>query len=140
MAYLVTQGSSSPAPPPPVVSSAGLSTASNIIKGALRRINSYMSGEALAPPDANDALEVLNDLLDSWSTDEAYVYATVETVVNFTALKYQYSIGPGGDFSVDTTGAPIARPLRITNGFTRISTIDFPIDVTMDQNQYTQIG
>jgi hypothetical protein len=116
-------------------------TALDIIKGALRRINSYQSGEQLAAPDSNDALEVLNDMIDSWSTDHAYVYASVETVVNFTANQYQYSIGPGGDFAVDAnTGAPIPRPLRITNGFTRISTIDFPIDVTMDQNQYTQIG
>src|SRR5450631_3925759 len=101
-------------------------TANDIIKGALRRLNSYMSGEALAAPDANDALEVLNDLLDSWSTDEAYVFASVETIVNFTGLQYQYSIGPGGDFSTDVFGAPIPRPLRVTNGFTRISTIDFP--------------
>ena len=116
-------------------------TAGDIIKGALRRIQSYMSGESIAAPDANDALVTLNDLLDSLSTDEASVYASVETIVNFTAGKYVYTIGTGGDFSVDAaTGQPITRPVRVTNGYTRISNIDFPIDVTMDQNRYTEIG
>jgi hypothetical protein len=116
-----------------------VTTATEIIKSALRKINSYQSGDQLAAPDANDSLEVLNDMIDSWSTDHAYVYASVETVVQFTPLQYIYSIGPGGNFAIDLdTGAAIPRPLRITNGFTRNSELDYPIDVTMDQGQYTQ--
>lgn len=116
-----------------------MTTAEQIIKGALRRLVAYQSGEQIAAPDANDALETLNDMLDSWSTGHDYVYASIETVVLFTPGQYIYTIGPGGDFAVDTnTGAPIPRPLRITNAFTRISQLDYTIDVTMDQNQYTQ--
>lgn len=116
-----------------------MTTAQTIIKGALRRINSYQTGEQIAAPDANDALESLNDLIDSWSTDHAYVYASVETILNFTANQYIYTIGPGGNWAVDAiTGQAVPRPLRITNGFTRISGLDYTIDVMMDQNQYTQ--
>lgn len=112
-------------------------TAGTIIKAALRRINSYQAGEQLAAPDANDCLEALNDLLDSWSTDEAYVYASPENIFNFTSLKYQYSIGPGGDFQVDAvTGAGVDRPLRITSAYTRISELDFTIDTEWDERTY----
>lgn len=118
-------------------------TALDLIKGALRRVNSYQSGETLDAMDANDALETLNDLLDSWSTDEAYVYGSLETIVNFTPGKYQYTIGPGGDFAIDNSGASIARPLRITNAFTRITTqqnsLDYGIEI-IDQNRYASIG
>lgn len=112
-------------------------TANTLIKAALRRINSYMSGEQIAPPDANDCLEALNDLLDSWSTEHAFVYAAIENIFNFTALKFQYSIGQGGDFQVDAvTGAGVDRPMRITSGYTRFSGLDFTIDTEWDEGTY----
>lgn len=121
-----------------------MATALDLIKGALRRINSYAPGEAVAAFDANDALETLNDMFDSWSTDEYMVYGSVENIFNYTPGKYVYTIGPGGDFSVDVvTGLAIPRPLRITNAFTRITTqasgLDYPIDI-IDQDTYTRIG
>lgn len=120
-----------------------MASALDLIKGSLRRINAYQSGETLDTMDANDALDTLNDLLDSWSTDEAYVYGSLETIVNFTPGQYQYTIGPGGNFAVDNLGAAIQRPLRITNAFTRITTqtsgLDYPIEI-IDQNRYASIG
>lgn len=68
-------------------------TALDLIKGALRRINSYQSGESIAPPDAQDCLETLNDLLDSLSTDHASIVGSVENILTWTAGKNQYSIG-----------------------------------------------
>jgi hypothetical protein len=115
-------------------------SALDLIKGALRRINSYQTGEQLAAPDANDALETLNDLLDSWSTDKAYVYGTQENVLFFVSGQYQYSIGPGGDFAADAnTGAAIGRPLRVTSAYTRFSGLDFWMDVNLDEVRYNQI-
>lgn len=112
-------------------------TAGTVVKAALRRINSYQSGEQLAAPDANDCLEALNDLLDSWSTEHAYVYASPENIFEFTSLKYQYSIGQGGDFQVDAiTGAGVDRPLRITSAYTRFSGLDFTIDTEWDEATY----
>lgn len=68
-------------------------TAEDIITGALRFINQYAPGESLSSADAEDALETLNDLLDSWSTDEVSVYASNENVFNYTSGQYQYTIG-----------------------------------------------
>lgn len=121
-----------------------MTKAIDLITGALRRINSYMPGEQLSAPDMNDALVVLNDMLDSWSTQNAFIYASTENVLTFQAGKFQYTIGPGGDFAVDNlTGAPIGRPLRITNAFTRLSAGNAALDrpITMvDRGKYTQIG
>ncbi len=68
-------------------------TAESIITGALRFINAYAPGESLAADDATDALEVLNDLLESLSTDQGAIFCTNERVFTFTPGQYQYSIG-----------------------------------------------
>lgn len=185
-----------------------MTTATDLITGALRFINQYAPGESLSSSDANDALDTLNDLLDSWSTDEASVYASNENIFNYVSGQYQYTIGnytagtfPGtvtngsptitgatvpsdmiarGDLtgtgipagttilsfnagagtvtmSANATATPgaqqitytipgdfkVARPLRITNAFTRIYTqgsgLDYPITI-VDQKRYVDIG
>jgi hypothetical protein len=185
-----------------------VTTANDLITGALRFINQYAPGESLSSSDAQDALDTLNDLLESWSTDQASVYASVENVLTYTAGQYQYTVGnydagqfagtvtsgsatitsatvpsdmvAGGDLtgtgipdgttivsfdsgantvtmSANGTSSPgaqqisytipgdfkIARPLRITNAFTRIYTqgsgLDYPISI-VDQRRYVDIG
>lgn len=183
-------------------------TANDIITGALRFINQYAPGESLSSADAEDALQTLNDLLESLSTDQASVYASNENVFQYTPGQYQYTIGnySGGTFAgIVTSGSPtisgatipsdmiangdlsgagipdgttilsfdaglgtvtmsangsasvpinqigytipgdfkVARPLRITNAFTRIYTqgsgLDYPIEI-VDQSRYVDIG
>lgn len=183
-------------------------TANDLILGALKFISVYSPGESLAAEDSSDALETLNDLLESWSTDQASVFASSETLLTFIPGQYQYTIGnyDGGTFAgTVTNGSPtitgvtiptgmiprgdltgvgipagttilavgattitmsanatltpgtplqigftipgdfkMARPLRISNSFTRITTVgtsglDYPIEV-VDQQKYNQIG
>ncbi len=71
----------------------GTTTALDIIKAALRRINSYQSGEQIAPPDAQDCLDTLNDLLDSLSTDHQFVFGSQENILSWTANQMLYRIG-----------------------------------------------
>lgn len=82
------------------------STALDIITGALLNINSYSPGETLAPSDAQTGLDVLNDLLDSLSTDQCFVYTQVETIFPWISGQYQYSVGNpiGGTFVGTVTG------------------------------------
>lgn len=186
-----------------------MATALDFIRGALRRINSYQPGETIAPADARDALETLNDMLDSWSTQHLYVFGSNENILTYMAGVSQYRIGnptnaslgeaniigsisggtitgvtvmpsdlnvgatltcagiiPSGalvtaiglgtiSFSPPATVVPasnpssigytvpgdfaIDRPLRITNGFTRINSLDFTIEVTMSQDRFLEI-
>lgn len=68
-------------------------TANDIILGALRFCNIYAPGESLDSADAEDALSTLNDLLDSWSTDQASIYSSEENILTFTPNQYKYTIG-----------------------------------------------
>jgi hypothetical protein len=70
-----------------------MTTSTDLIKGALRRVNAYQSGESLATPDASDCLDTLNDLFDSLSTDKASIPGSVENVLQWTTGKSQYKIG-----------------------------------------------
>ena len=70
-----------------------MTTALDIIKGALRRINSYQSGEQIAPADEQDCLETLNDMLDSWSADHLNVFGSQEAILAWIVGQNQYSVG-----------------------------------------------
>ena len=62
----------------------GTTTTLNLIQGALRRINSYQSGETIATPDAQDCLDTLNDLLDSLSLDKDLNFGVNENILYWT--------------------------------------------------------
>lgn len=71
----------------------GTTTALNVIQAALRRINSYQSGDTFSAIDQNDALDTFNDLLDSLSTSEQYVFGVNENILAWTAQKNSYTVG-----------------------------------------------
>jgi hypothetical protein len=71
----------------------GTTTTLNVIQGALRRINSYQSGETIATPDAQDCLDTFNDLLDSLSLDKEIVFGSNENILYWTAGQKLYKIG-----------------------------------------------
>ncbi len=81
--------------------SAVSTTALDIITGALRNINALESGETPQPNDANDALQVLNDLLESWSIEKLLIFSNTENILTWVPGKYQYTIGnpTGGTFT-----------------------------------------
>jgi hypothetical protein len=103
-----------------------MATALDIIKGALRRINSYQSSDQFASQDLNDSLETLNDLLDSWSTDKLQIFGTNENIVNFTGGKSIYTIG-------NPTNTFIGEPPFlgvVTGGSSTVSAVTaFPADL-----------
>lgn len=186
-------------------------TAMDLVVSALRNINALEAGETPNQNDAADALQTLNDMMESWSTDKLFVYAGVENLLSWTPGQYQYTVGNpvGGTFSgtliggtptisnvtipanlilggtvtdfnaqvpagttitaigtntvtmsanaLSTVSTPetftyttpgnfaIARPLRVTRAFTRITSsgttgLDYPIDVDETGDKYAAIG
>ncbi len=111
-------------------------TTLDLITGALRKLGEFSPGEALPTSDANAALDVLNGLLDMWSNEHLTVFNNVENVLTLTPGKAVYTVGIGGDFS-------IARPLRLTNLYTRITTSGSAVDFACQEisgDKYTSIG
>lgn len=186
-----------------------MTTALDLITGALRKINVLAAGEVPSAAEQADALTVLNDMIDTWSTEHLSVINNTENIMTFQNGKATYTVGNPvvGSFSgvvtqgsnvitgvtvpsgivlgsglsapgipsaavVTAIGAntitftpalpatatftaqlvsftvpgdfPIARPLRVTNAYTRLTTsgqsnIDYPCDIwTLDQ--YSGIG
>jgi hypothetical protein len=73
--------------------SALTTNALDLITGALRNINALEAGETPNANDAQDSLQVLNDLLECWSIEKLLVFASTENVVVFVPGQYQYTIG-----------------------------------------------
>lgn len=69
------------------------STALDLIVGALRNINALEAGETPNAQDTNDALQVLNDMLESWSLEKLLIFSSTENILYFTPGQYQYTIG-----------------------------------------------
>lgn len=103
-----------------------MATALDLIKGALRRINSYQSGETIAQPDQEDCLETLNDLLDSWSTDKLHIFGSNEFILQWVVGKNKYTLG-------DPTCSDIGEPPftgTLTGGSPTITSItNMPSDL-----------
>lgn len=194
----------------------------DLVKRALRHVNSYQSGETIAPADAQDVLDVGNSILEQWSAQKLAVFGSNENIFSWIVGQNQYKIGnptctsiglpiftgavtngssligsvtqiPAGliagssynqvgagstltdlqdlfppntyctafnagaqtvTMSANATNSsqgldqitytlpgdfPIARPLRITHGFTRINQLDFTLDVTDTQDRFLEI-
>jgi hypothetical protein len=73
----------------------------DLITGGLRAANILSAGETATPADSRDALSTFNDLLDSLSTDQDFIYTTEEQVFNWIPNQYKYTIGNalGGTFT-----------------------------------------
>ena len=92
-----------------------MTSALDLITGALRRINSYAPGESLAAQDSSDAMGLLNDLLDTWSTEHLTVFNNTENIFNLTAGKFNYSIG---NPVAGTFGGTVATASAVITGVT----------------------
>ena len=81
------------------------SSALDIIVGAFYNINSVSPGEPLSSQDSTVGLNLLNDLLDSLSQDQAFVYTQQENIYTWLPGQYTYTVGNyiGGTFTGTVT-------------------------------------
>lgn len=96
-----------PVLPPVPESFPGLSpSALDIIKSALRLIGALDPDEEPEGAEAQDALEILNQLIDDWNSERLMVYGIEILEFDLTVSQQTYTLGVNGDFD-------IARPARI---------------------------
>jgi hypothetical protein len=101
------------------------STAMDLLIGGLRNLGVLEAGEVPNSLDGPDALQVLNDLLESLSTDRLFVYTQNENIVAWNPGQFQYTIGNPvqGTFNGYTTSGS-----AIVTGVTSSLTITFGIN------------
>ena len=87
----------------------------DIISRALKDIGALEAGETPAPADAQDAFDMLNDMLDQWSNEQMMVYYKTEIIFTLTAGQTQYTIGPGGQIGGTLTGSISGTTLTVTD-------------------------
>jgi hypothetical protein len=84
----------------------------DIISRALKDIGALEAGEVPTAAAAQDAFDMLNDLVDQWSNEDMMVYNTTEIIFPLIAGQVQYTIGPtpstanfiGAVFTASITG------------------------------------
>lgn len=86
----------------------------DIISRALKDIGALASGETPTPEEAQDALDMMNDMLDQWSNEDMMVYNTTEIIFPVVNGQTQYTIGPSGDIGSNFTGSIAGDILTIT--------------------------
>lgn len=108
-----------------------MTTARSIIKSAMRKAGILTKTQDPSADEVTDGLNMLNDMLDSWSNDSMVIYA--RTLENFTldANVGDYTIGPGGDF--DTV-----RPIKIIWSYVRVGGLDYSL-TSIEDESYAQI-
>ena len=71
-----------------------MTTPIEIISRALKDIGALEAGEIPTPDAAQDAFDMLNDLIDQWSNEGMMVYNTTEIIFPLISGQIQYTIGP----------------------------------------------
>jgi len=87
-------------------------TASDLIRNAMMSAQVLQKGEQPQQDDANDVLDLLNEMTDAWQLETLLIWAHLVTSFAYQANKQLYTWGPGGDINA-------TRPLQIITAWTR---------------------
>jgi len=73
-------------------------TAGDQINAALRLIGMLAEGETPSADTSNDALNAMNQMIDSWNTERLSVFSTQDQVFTWTPNQISRTLGPTGNF------------------------------------------
>ena len=108
-----------------------MATALKIINGALRLLQVAADDVVLTDGEANDALEALNQMLDSWSNESLMLYHVTREQFTLTPGLNPHTIGPAGNLATDV-------PLNIEAATVTVGGVDYPI-IPVDYDDYAVI-
>lgn len=103
----------------------------DLIKSSMRLVGIISGNQTPKANESNDALVVLNDLLEEWSTEDLTVWGSVNFSTVFVPNKASYTIGPTGDFND-------IRPIDIQSFYVTLNGVSYP-GTTIGQDRYNQI-
>lgn len=85
-----------------------------IITRSLGAIGANVPGESVNPDAANQAFDLLNEMLDSFSTQKMMLFCVQEVIHEITPSQQVYTIGPGGMVGASFTGSISGDTLTVT--------------------------
>jgi hypothetical protein len=86
----------------------------DIVSRSLKDIGALEAGENPTADAAQDAFDMLNDMVDQWSNEDMMVFYKNEIVFPVTPGQTQYTIGPGGQIGAIITGSISGTTLTVT--------------------------
>jgi hypothetical protein len=86
----------------------------DIVSRALKDIGALEAGETPTADAAQDAFDMLNDMIDQWSNEDMMVFYKSEIVFPIVSGQTQYTIGPTGNINAVFTGSITGNILTIT--------------------------
>ena len=92
-----------------------MAKALDIISRALKDIGALEAGEVPTPEAAQDAFDMLNDMIDQWSNEDMMVFYKTEIIFPIVSGQTQYTIGPGGQVGSIFTGSISGNILTISS-------------------------
>ena len=108
-----------------------MATALDMIKRARRLLGAHGVGETLEAELANDGLEALNAMLESWSIDGLMVSSLQSNTFTLTTAQ-TYTIGTGGVFNME-------RPDRIESAIASTGGVDYSLEI-IDTERWNEIA
>lgn len=99
-----------------------MTTARDVVKGALRLIGVISSSDEPTAEEADDALTAMNQMLASWATSRFTVASMPQTSFALTSGDGTYTIGASGD--INTTRPTTIYEAHITQGG-----YDYPLEL-----------
>lgn len=109
-----------------------MATALELFRESLSLTNSVGSDQELTDQEAEDCLSILNDLIESWSTQSLAVFGQANQTFNTVNAQATYTIGTGGNWNT-------TRPVRISEpAYSVINGASFPC-TSMTQGEYDLI-
>jgi len=110
-----------------------ITTALDLVTAALKKRKVLGVGDTLTDDEAQDGLDTLNLMMESWSIDRLSVYNEAQTsFVSDGSLSY--TIGPGGQIDVTE------KPTKLVSAYTRDAAgLDHPMAVYFNAQDYDQI-
>jgi hypothetical protein len=86
----------------------------DLVTRALRAVGAFAPGDTIDSDDANDALSMLNDMLEQWSNSTMMVPYVTEIIFTLTSNTASYTIGQGGTVGGSVTGSISGTTLTVS--------------------------
>lgn len=109
-----------------------IKTYRDLVSSSLRLIGVLGQGQTARGQDGHDALEVLKELLDTWSSTDAMSYQLNSKSIPTISGKTEYTVGPLGDIDV-----PI-RPPMLDSAYITYNGVETPI-LVVGSRQYGRV-
>lgn len=108
-------------------------TGRELVEACLRKIGARGPGESISNDEAQEGLEEINRMINSWANKKLMIYAITEETFSLIASTASYTLGSGATWNT-------TRPQWIDSAVIRDGSIDYPIDIKLSEKEFSQIA